>query len=75
MPILAVEPIIQSLLDIDFYKLTMGQLAWRKFFHTHVRYAFRNRTKNIKLADYIDEKEYSKISKILFGIFIRTEVS
>ena len=57
MRILAVEPIIQSFLDMDFYKLTMGQIAWRKFFHTHVRYAFRNRTKNIKLADYIDEQE------------------
>lgn len=39
------EPIIRSLLDMDFYKFTMGQLVFLQYPHIPVRYAFKNRTK------------------------------
>ena len=38
--------IIKSLLDLDFYKLTMGQLFYYKFKNdTIVEYRFKNRSK------------------------------
>ncbi len=51
------EPIIRSLLDLDFYKLTMVQLVWKWFRNIPARYAFKNRTKSVGLADFIDENE------------------
>lgn len=50
-------PIIESLLDADFYKFTMGQLALGRHPGVAVRYAFRNRTNHTKLVDVIDEAE------------------
>lgn len=50
-------PIIQSLLDTDFYKFTMGQFVFRHHPNVHVVYAFKNRTADIKLAEVIDERE------------------
>lgn len=50
-------PIIQSLMDIDFYKFTMGQLVFKRYANVPVKYAFKNRTPNVRLADIIDEKE------------------
>jgi nicotinate phosphoribosyltransferase len=49
--------IIKTLLDLDFYKLTMGQLAFERFPKVKVRYAFNNRTTNIKLADHINKDQ------------------
>ena len=49
-------PIIQSLLDTDYYKLTMGQFAWRRYPDVLVKYAFKNRTLNVPLAEIIPEK-------------------
>jgi len=46
--------IIQSLLDIDFYKFTMGQKAFNIYPKVLVRYAFTNRTKKVPLAKIID---------------------
>ena len=51
------EPIIRSLLDLDFYKLTMGQLAWKLHPDVPVKYAFTNRTKDVRLADIVYEGE------------------
>ncbi len=51
------EPIIQSLLDVDFYKFTMGQLVFLKYPNVPVRYAFKNRTKQVRLAKAISEDE------------------
>jgi nicotinic acid phosphoribosyltransferase len=34
------QQIIQSLLDIDLYKLTMAQLAWLKHPHAYVQFGF-----------------------------------
>lgn len=50
-------PIIQSLLDIDFYKFTMGHWVFKRYPDVPVRYAFTNRTARVLLADYIDEAE------------------
>ncbi len=49
--------IISSLLDVDFYKFTMGQLVFRKFPDVPVTYGFKNRTMAVNIADYIEEAE------------------
>ncbi len=46
-------PIIPSLLDIDSYKFTMGQLVYQKYPSVPVRYGLRNRTKTVNLAEVI----------------------
>jgi nicotinate phosphoribosyltransferase len=46
--------IITSMLDLDKYKMTMAYAAWKKHPNAYVMYTFKNRTKNIRLADYID---------------------
>lgn len=48
------NPIITSLLDMDFYKFTMGQFAFLRYPKIRVKYAFKNRTKGIRLARAID---------------------
>ncbi len=48
------EPIIQSLLDMDFYKFTMGQLIFLLHCGVQVKFAFTNRNKTVKLANVID---------------------
>jgi nicotinate phosphoribosyltransferase len=53
----AYEPIIQSLLDTDFYKLTMGQFAFNRYAQAPVKYSFKNRTKRVKLAQVIEEED------------------
>lgn len=50
-------PIIESLVDTDEYKLTMGQIALHRHPDTPVKNAFKNRTKKVNLADFIDEGE------------------
>ena len=50
-------PIIQSLLDTDFYKFTMGYWVFKRYPDVPVRYAFKNRTARVQLAQYIDEAE------------------
>jgi nicotinate phosphoribosyltransferase len=48
-------PIIRSLLDTDFYKITMAQAVRHRWPGTWVRYRFRNRTKGVDLLPYRDE--------------------
>ena len=50
-------PIIQSLLDTDFYKFTMGHWVFKRYPNVPVRYAFKNRTARVQLAEYIDAAE------------------
>ncbi len=65
------EPVIQSLLDLDYYKLTMAQVAWKRFPSVPVRYAFKNRTKGVKLAEYVSEedlrREFERIRSLKFA--------
>lgn len=49
--------IIRSLLDLDFYKLTMAQLAWRRHPDVPVRYGLTNRTKGVALAETVAEED------------------
>ena len=50
-------PIIESLLDTDFYKFTMGQIAYLRYPQVTVKYAFQNRTKRIGIGAIIEEEE------------------
>jgi nicotinate phosphoribosyltransferase len=47
------EPIIKSLLDMDFYKFTMGQLVFKKHATVPARSRFNNRTTDVPLAKMI----------------------
>lgn len=49
-------PIIQSLLDIDFYKLTMAQVAWDRFSDVKVKFSFTNRTRSVALSEIVSEE-------------------
>lgn len=51
------EPIIRSLLDLDLYKLTMAQMVLDLHTQVYVKYAFKNRTKKVRLAKHIDVGE------------------
>lgn len=51
------DPIIRSLLDIDFYKLMMGQFIWERFPMHIVTFGLKNRTKSVNLGKIIDEAE------------------
>lgn len=53
-------PVIHSLLDTDFYKFTMGQLVFHRYRDVPVTYSFMNRTKDVPLAELIDEGEFRK---------------
>lgn len=50
-------PIIKSLLDADFYKFTMGQVVFHRYRDASVEYAFINRTKKVRITDFVDEAE------------------
>jgi nicotinate phosphoribosyltransferase len=62
--------IIASLLDLDFYKLTMAQLVWRRFADWPVAYGLTNRTKKVRLAEIVAErdlrKELDKVRRLRF---------
>jgi nicotinate phosphoribosyltransferase len=47
--------IVRSLLDIDFYKLTMCQFIWKNYRGTEVTFKLINRDKHIPLARIIPE--------------------
>jgi nicotinate phosphoribosyltransferase len=51
------KPIIHSLLDVDFYKDTMGQAIFHRHPHVPVKFAFHNRHKHVRLAECIDLAE------------------
>lgn len=49
-------PIITSLLDIDFYKLTMLQAIWRYYRDAPVQWDFLNRTQGVSLGRIVPEQ-------------------
>jgi nicotinate phosphoribosyltransferase len=51
------DPIVRSLLDTDFYKLLMLQLIWRLHRDSQATFALINRTRSVRLAEVIDERE------------------
>ena len=62
--------IIGSLFDIDYYKLTMAQVAFRRFRDVPVTFAFMNRTSSVRLADMINaddlRAELNRIGSLTF---------
>src|SRR3954449_2456582 len=51
------DPIVRSLLDTDFYKLLMLQMIWARYLDVRATFSLHNRTRRIRLADMIEEKE------------------
>ena len=52
-----IDPIVRSLIDTDFYKLLMCQSVFRNSRDTNVTFSLINRSKDIKLAELVDEGE------------------
>jgi nicotinate phosphoribosyltransferase len=51
------RPVIESLLDVDFYKFTMGQMIFHRHPTAPVKFAFRNRSRAVRLAEHLDLAE------------------
>jgi nicotinate phosphoribosyltransferase len=47
-------PIVQSRLEPDFYKFTMGQLVWRRYADVEVTFSFASRTPQARIGDVVD---------------------
>ena len=52
-----IDPIVRSVLDTDFYKLLMAQTIFRRHRDVAVTFGVQNRTRRVRLADYIDAGE------------------
>jgi len=52
-----IDPIVRSLLDIDFYKLLMAQFVLRNAPNVSVRFSVLNRSEKVPLAKIIDQQE------------------
>src|SRR5687768_15990811 len=52
--------IVQSRLEPDFYKFTMGQLIWRKYGDVDVTFTLKDRTPKARIGDFIDAGELRK---------------
>jgi len=52
-----IDPIVRSVLDTDFYKLLMAQTIFRRLRDVQVTFGIKNRTRQIRLADLVDEGE------------------
>jgi nicotinate phosphoribosyltransferase len=50
-----IDPIVRSLLDTDMYKLLMSQFLWERYPNVNTTWSVINRTKSIKLPEYIDK--------------------
>ena len=51
---------VRSLMDVDFYKFTMGQFIFNNFAGIPVKFQLINRDPNIPIADVIPESELRK---------------
>lgn len=65
------EPIISSLMDIDFYKIAMLQVIYLLHRDVRVQFAFSNRTKDVRLANIVDVGEvrahFQHVQGLTFG--------
>lgn len=63
--------VIDSLLDLDLYKLTMQQLQLFRYPHARVRFGFRCRTKSVCLPDVIPAgalaEQFSELRRLRFS--------
>jgi len=70
-----IKPIITSLLDLDFYKFTMAQVAWKYYRDINVKYFFQNRDQQINLANHLDIEELTEqLEYVRRLIFTKTEI-
>lgn len=60
--------IINSLLDLDFYKLTMGQLVFYLYSRVPVKYAFKNRTKKVSIPKFVKKSDLKRELDHVFGL-------
>lgn len=64
------EPIIQSLLDLDLYKLTMLQFIWRRHRDVPVTFTLRNRTSSVRLGSIVQfpdlREELGRVRQLRF---------
>ncbi|MEK7609348.1 MAG: nicotinate phosphoribosyltransferase [Patescibacteria group bacterium] len=51
------SPPVRSLLDVDFYKFTMGQLIYHYFPHTEVAFRLIVRDAKISLTEFVGEED------------------
>lgn len=61
-------PIIQSILDLDHYKLTMGQFVYHNYPDAEVTYGFNNRTKGVELGKIIDIRQLGEELDAIQGL-------
>ncbi len=52
-----IDPIVRTLLDTDFYKFLMAQLILKVAPTTRATFGLLNRTRSVRLADVVDERE------------------
>ncbi len=52
-----IDPVVRSLLDTDFYKLLMAQMVLKRHADVQVKFSIINRSKEVPLADLIDEAD------------------
>ncbi len=52
-----IDPIVRSVLDTDFYKLLMAQTIFRRHSDVAVTFGVVNRSREIRLAELIEESE------------------
>lgn len=68
-------PIIDGLMDVDFYKFTMLQFIFKYFYNVEVRFTFRLRTKGVRLAEVISETDLrAELDKVMVMMFSRTDL-
>ncbi|MBI3632138.1 MAG: nicotinate phosphoribosyltransferase [Candidatus Vogelbacteria bacterium] len=66
---------IESLLEVDFYKITMLYAFWKEHRDAEVTFAFKNRTKKVELPKHVDEEKLrSRLDHIKGLRFKDTEV-
>lgn len=67
---------VRSLLDVDFYKFTMGQFLHKYYPNVDVTFAVILRSKSIPLMDVINQEEMIAAFNHLLGLsFTRTDLS
>lgn len=69
------DPIVRSLLDLDFYKVLMCQFIWKKYSSVEVTFKLMNRTKKVRMGDQVDIEELRAQLDYVRGLkFQRTEL-
>ncbi|QEE31062.1 nicotinate phosphoribosyltransferase [Terriglobus albidus] len=71
----ALDPIVRSLLDTDFYKLLMLQYIWKHFRGVQVTFSVVNRNSTVRLAEQIDiEQLRAQLDHVRSLSFKRSEL-